>query len=274
MNDSRLKLPVTKSRLDVIKFIKFKACETIFDNIIREFRIVDSLVLRDHKSFLLIEKNKARWRMLSFNATEPPSSEVAPTPTEVAPKPRRRWLIVAAVVIVIVVVAAVFAYWWFSRPSPASQASWLFAGAYAEYSGKTTVPITQVTTMELNMTMRLRVVDYNSTHAKLLTYMKMESNMMQPFESEDTTWADLRATTASYEVEGYDLTQTREDDVYIEGLGTKHCMIYEYSSSGMTMTYYLDKEINWPVKMEFSMTQSSIHMDFDLTLKDTNIPGL
>jgi len=120
--------------------------------------------------------------------------------------------------------------------------------------------------------MRLEVVEYTSTRAKLLTRVRMESNMMQPFESEDTTWADLRGT--SYEVEGYDLTETREDDVYIEGLGTKHCMIFEYSGSGTTMEYYVDKEIGWPLKMEFSMTQSSIHMDFSLTLKDTNIPDL
>lgn len=211
--------------------------------------------------------------MLVFSATEPPSSEVTPTPPEVAPKPRRRWLIVAAVVIVIVVVAGVFAYWWFSRP-PASQAqaAWLFDGAYAEYFGETSVPITQDTTMELNMTMRLEVVEYTSTRAKLLTRVRMESNMMQPFESEDTTWTDLRGT--SYEVEGFNLTETREDDVYIEGLGTKHCMIFEYSGSGVTMEYYVDKEIGWPLKMEFSMTQSSIHMDFNLTLKDTNIPEL
>lgn len=207
--------------------------------------------------------------MLVFSATEPPSSEVAPKPpAEVAPKPRRRWLIVAAVVIVIVVVAAVFAYWWLSRPStPASAYSWLFDGAYAEYYGETTVSF-----VSMNMTMRLEVVEYNSTHAKLLTHMRMESNVMQPFESEDTTWADLRGT--SYEVEGYTLTDTREDDVTIAGLGTKHCMVYEYSGSGMTMTYYIDKDLGWPVKMEFSMTQSSIHMDFNLTLSETNIPDL
>jgi hypothetical protein len=170
------------------------------------------------------------------------------------------------VVIVIVVVAGVFAYWWFSRPPPFT-ASWLFEGAYAEYSGQTTVPF-----VSMNMTMRFEVVEYNSTHAKLLTHMKMESNVTAPIESEDTTWADLRTT--SYEVEGYDLTETREDDVYIEGFGTKHCMIYEYSGPNIMMTYYVDKEIGWPIKMEFTVTQGSMSMDFDLTLNETNIPEL
>lgn len=206
--------------------------------------------------------------MLSFRATEPPSSGVAPTPTEVAPKPKRRWLIVAAVVVVIVVVAGVFAYWWFSRPAPSSvAASWLFDGAYAEYYGEATMPY-----VSMNMTMRLEVVDYNSTHAELLTHMTMKNNVTAPMESEDTTWADLRST--SYEVEGYNLIETREADVNVEGLGTKHCMVYEYSGPNIMMTYYVDKEIGWPVKMEFTVTQGSLNMDFDLTLKKTNIPEL
>jgi len=205
--------------------------------------------------------------MLSFRATETPSSEAAPTPPEVVPKPRKRWLIVAVVVIVIVIVAGVFAYWWLSRPP--SRASWLFDGAYAEYAGQTTVSF-----VSLDLTMRLEVVDYNSTHAKLLTYMKMESSVMQPQEWQDTTWADLRTATATYEVEGYDLEDMHEDDVYIEGLGTKHCMIYEYSNSGLTMKFYIDKEIGWPLKMEYTAIQDSMSMDFDLTLKETNIPGL
>jgi len=204
--------------------------------------------------------------MLSFSATETPSSEVAPKPPEVVPKPRKRWLIVAMVVIVALIVTGVFAYWWFSRPP---EASWLFEGAYAEYAGQTTVSF-----VSLNMTMRLEVVEHNSTHAKLLTNMKMESNVMQPQEWQYTTWADLRTATATYEVEGYDLTETREDDVYIEGLGTKHCMIYEYSAPGLTMTFYVDKETKWPLKMQFTALEDSMSMDFDLTLKETNIPGL
>jgi len=203
--------------------------------------------------------------MLSFNATETPPSEVAPKPPEAVPKPRKRWLIVAVVVIVIVVVAGGFAYWWLSRPPP--QASWLFKGAYAEYAGQT-----KVLTVLVNSTMRLEVVEYNSTHAKLLMYMKMESSVMAPVEWQNTTWTDLR--TASYEVEGYDLAYMHEGDVYIEGLGTKHCMIFKYTSPDMTMMYYVDKETEWPLKIEFTVTEDSMSMDFDLTLKETNIPGL
>jgi len=205
--------------------------------------------------------------MLGFSAAETPSSEVAPAPPEVVPKPRRRWLIAAVVVIVIVVVAGVFAYWWLSRPPPSSQAAWLFDGAYATYSGQTTV-----LTVSVNLTMRLEVVDYNSTHAKLLTYMKMTSSVMAPVEWQNTTWTDLR--TASYEVEGYDLAYTHEGEVYIEGLGTKHCMISKYVSPDITMMYYVDKETEWPLKIEFTITEDSMSMDFDLTLKETNIPGL
>jgi hypothetical protein len=225
--------------------------------------------LTNHKSFLFVDQNNVRWRMLSFNATESPSSEPAPAPTPpVAPKPRKRWMIAAIIVIVIVVVAGVFAYWWLSRPSaPSETASWVFDGAYAEYFGETTVSL-----VTMNMTMRLEVVDYNSTHAELLMNMKMESNMMQPQEWQYTSWTDLKGT--SYEVEGYTLGQTHEDDVNIPGLGTRHCVVFEYSSSGMTMTYYVDKDTGWPLRMQYSVSEGMMDMDFDMTLTETNIPGL
>jgi len=187
-------------------------------------------------------------------------SETVSSDVTSKPKSRLVWISLVAVVLVLAVSAVVY-WWWFLRP----QTPWLFVGAFAKYQGETTV-----LTVTVNMTMRLEVLEYNNTHAKLLTYVRMEMGIGEPFEFQNTTWADLEEN--SFEVEGYDLMTSYEDHVYFEGLGTRLCTIFEYSSADMDMTYYVDSGTGFPLKMAFSL--SDLDMDFELTLKETNIPGL
>lgn len=189
-------------------------------------------------------------------------SDTPETPSEdiVEPKGRRTKIILAIVIVVVIIVAVFLVYWFFLRP----QTPWLFKGAYAEYTGETTISFISV-----NITMRLEVVDYNSSHAKLLQYVKMETGLTGTEEFQNTTWVDLKETT--YEPEGYEFLRSYEDYVYFEGLGTRYCKVYEYNSDGTTITYYIDKEIGWPLKLSMSMTGD---LSLDLTLVETNIPGL
>jgi hypothetical protein len=66
--------------------------------------------------------------------------------------------------------------------------------------------------------------------------------------------------------------------VNIDGLGTRTCMVYEYliSDEGLTMTVYVDKTIEWPLKMTLSMTNTELLSDLtvDINLVETNIPAL
>ena len=170
--------------------------------------------------------------------------------------------VIIAVAIIAVVAGALLVYWWYSR----SQTAWLFKGAYATYEGTTTVSFIPV-----NMTVREEVVDYNSTHAQVLVFMRMESSLTGPIEQQNTSWIDLRKN--EHEIEGATLTRTYEDHVYIEGLGTRLCTIYEYMDDNSTWTYYIDKAIGWPVKLKLVTTGLGA-FSLDLILKETNIPGL
>ncbi|MGB9693883.1 MAG: hypothetical protein ACPLYF_03475 [Fervidobacterium sp.] len=178
---------------------------------------------------------------------------------------RRIFAVVAGVIVVLVVAFAV--YWFFFQPQGIP---WLFRGAYAKYHGETTVLFVTV-----KLDLRLEVVDYNATHAKMLMYVKMET----PFGSQEfqnVTWSDL--TKKSYEVEGYDLKRTYEQETYVEGIGTRTCVIYEYESKtspGTLMIMYVDKNVGWPIKMRFTSeaTQNMPSMSLDLNLTESNIPG-
>ena len=192
--------------------------------------------------------------------------ETAPVEEIQVEKPKSNiWKIVVPVVIVVIVLGAVLAYWWFSRPP---QTPWLFKGAYAEYRGETTV-----LSYSVNMTWHFEVVDYNSTHAKLLTYMKWDMDG-ESYTEQETMWSDLRENT--YYVEGAVLKTSYEDYVYLEGLGTRYCKVLEYSivDADMTITFYLDMDTEWPLKMSFGMTELDVDFNVDLTLVETNIPGL
>ena len=202
--------------------------------------------------------------MIKLGETE----ETAPVEEVQVEKPKRNILkIVVPVVIVVIVLGAVLAYWWFSRPQTL-QTPWLFKGAYAEYEGETTVLF-----YSMNMTLRLEVVDYNSTHAKLLYYTDMEMDG-ESYTEQETMWGDLRENT--YEIEGAVLKTSYEDYVYLEGLGTRYCKVLEYSivDADTTMTFYLDMDTEWPLKMSFGMTELDVDFNVDLTLVETNIPGL
>jgi hypothetical protein len=106
-------------------------------------------------------------------------ASTAPSP-ETKAKPKSRMKIAAiSVIIIVIVIGAFLAYWLFLRPRTTS---WLFKGAYATYKGTTTL----LSYMTMNITIRQEVVDYNSTHAKLLTFTKMETSFAGATEYQNT----------------------------------------------------------------------------------------
>jgi len=207
--------------------------------------------------------------VLSSGAAETPPLEAAPL--EVVPKPKRSWLKFALVVIVVVVVVgAVFAYWWFSR-SPSIP--WLFKGAYGNYEGSTTV-----NSVTIDVTLRFEVVDFNATHGKLLTYMKMTyppELHLDPYEYQNTTWSEIHGK--SYETPSATLLSEHEDHIYFEGYGTRFCTVVKYAcqetEASFNITMYVDKETGWPLRIQYEYTQPIV-WSFDLKLVETNIPGL
>jgi hypothetical protein len=181
-------------------------------------------------------------------------------PSEAAPKPKRRLLKITLATVIIVIVIGAFTLWWFYRPQETPSVP---QGAYARYSGTTTIP-----PLSINMTIRLEEAEHNSTYAKLLTYVKIEISQTEPQELQNITWVDLR--TKTYEFQGSAPTETHEDYVDFQGLGTRQCIIQTYSEGDTSWTLYVDKNIGWPLKMEFSESG----MSFELTLVETNISGL
>jgi len=131
--------------------------------------------------------------------------------------------------------------------------------------------------------MRIEIADLNSTHLKTLFQMKMTSESLGTlFDDQETNWVNIEETTSlgMDEIEGYTIDRAYEDHVYIEGVGTKYCKIYEFSSSDTedtkmtTMTLYVDPDIVWPIKFSFHMNIEDEEIIFNINLTETNIPAL
>jgi hypothetical protein len=202
---------------------------------------------------------------------------------EAKPEPKKRSmkLVIIAVVAIVIVIAGVFAYTLLVNPANGvggeTQADWLFKGAYANYEGEATY-----LTETMRFTMRMEITDLNSTHVETLVYMKISSESLGTlFDQQETSWVERKEMTSFSmgDMEGYKLDRTYEDNVYIEGFGTKHCNIYEYSSvdagtGDMTLTAYMDHDLGWPLKLVFHMNVADEEINFNINLKDTNIPAL
>jgi hypothetical protein len=199
--------------------------------------------------------------MLETTGTVVPSGNVA--------KPTRNLKLIAIVAAVIGVVAVSALALALLSSNPQGNSDWLFKGAYAKYSGTAKVMF-----VDVSFSIRQEVVDWNSTHAQLLAQVSMSSIVSEPIESEETMWVDLSKN--QYMIENANLVNSYEaNNLYVEGVGTRNCVVYEYATDGPTMTIYVDKATGWMLKMKISMTgEDSVSLELDINLVETNIPGL
>ncbi|MCW3997465.1 MAG: hypothetical protein NWF10_02730 [Candidatus Bathyarchaeota archaeon] len=154
------------------------------------------------------------------------------------------------------------------NPSNEDKNSWLFIGAYAKYKGTTSL-----LSMNFNVEMRQEVIDFNTTHAELLTYLSLNSDFGESEETNTTVWIDLEEN--HYEIDESTLTNKYETTETFEKFGIRECIIYEYSTDGPTIFVYIDKQIGWPLKMNIEFTgEDDVNLSLDIELTETNIPEL
>ena len=217
-------------------------------------------------------------------------SERIASSTSVAPsKSRFKLIAIVAIVAVAVVVGAFLVSAFISAP-PQGQDAWLFKGAYATYEGSASISAEDLgsmidMSMSIDFTVRQEIVDFNDTHALVSTSFQMSSSFGEfggeTVEDEESAWVPLSemGLMTAFEDEDIDLTNSYESTVNIDGIGTRTCMVYEYaiSDEGLTMKVYVDKAIEWPLKMTVSMTNTELPggtLEVDINLVETNIPAL
>jgi hypothetical protein len=202
------------------------------------------------------------------------------------PKSRVKLIAVVAIVAIAIVAGALLVSAFISAP-PKGQDAWLFKGAYATYKGSASISAADLGSMldmsvSIDFTVRQEIVDFNDTHVLISTSFQMSSSLGEfggaTEENETRTWVPLSEMGLMTAFEDVDLTNSYESTVNIDGIGTRTCMVYEYAISDeeLTMIVYVDKAIEWPLKMTISMTNTELPNDLtvDIKIVETNIPAL
>jgi hypothetical protein len=202
------------------------------------------------------------------------------------PKSHVKLIAVIAVVAVAVVVGALLVSAFISSPPPQGQDAWLFKGAYAVYEGSASISAEDLgsfldMSMSIDFSVRQEIVDFNDTHVLISTAFQMSSSFGEQENNEESAWVPLSEMgfmSAFNNEEDVNLTNSYETTVNINGIGTRTCMVYEYaiSDEGLTLTVYVDKAIDWPLKMTMNMTNTELPdgLQIDINLTETNIPAL
>lgn len=193
----------------------------------------------------------------------------------------KKIIIIIIAIVAVAVVASVAAVLTAGNQSPINQTnnqtnitndqsspqSWIQKGTYATYAGQA-----EIMSMSITFSARMEIIDVNQTHMQLAT----DYNMSTPFgatENTTTTWVSRE--DMNFQPADLPLNSTHTEQITIAGLGTRTCTVYEYSSEGISAAYYVDKSIQWPIKMVMtSPTVEGQSYNMDINLVDTNIPGL
>lgn len=80
----------------------------------------------------------------------------------------------------------------------------------------------------------------------------------------------------TFQPDGMTLNSTYDTQVTLATLGTRSCTVYEYNNEGISVAYYVDNNVQWPVKIVMTSPASVDGQSYnmDINLVDTNIPGL
>jgi hypothetical protein len=146
--------------------------------------------------------------------------------------------------------------------------SWMKVGAYATYDGHVSIM-----GIDVSFNARMEIINLNQTHIQVST----DYNMSTPYgatENKSSTWVSRQDMT--FQPPETTLNSTYTTEITLAKIGTRSCTVYEYSSEGLSATYYVDNAVHWPVKMVMTSPTSVDGQSYnmDINLVDSNIPGL
>jgi len=178
-----------------------------------------------------------------------------------------------ALVLALLILVAAFAGVYYLNLFGSSKQPWLFKGAYGIYSGQTTF-----LAQTINFTIRLQIVDFNSTQVEMLTYYSLKTPSSTD-TNQTTSWNKLSSNLDYSGPLGLTLSRAY-NTTRLVGLNTIDCTAYEYSGTtqgvNSDLTAFVSRSVGFPVEFTLSVTaaQSSTNLTLDLALVHTNIPGL
>jgi len=170
----------------------------------------------------------------------------------------------------VIAVAAVAGVYFLGGFDSSKKQPWLFDGAYGTYSGETTYA-----TVTFNFTIRVQVIDFNSSAVDTLSYYTLKYGTHDD-TNQSTQWHQLNSSGGIdfTQPSGYTLSRTYSTTRYVSG-NTYDCTAYEYTKGRTTLTAYVSNSVDFPVEFAYTSTPATgTTLSLDLPLVQTNISGL
>jgi hypothetical protein len=146
-------------------------------------------------------------------------------------------------------------------------ASWMFKGAFATYEG-------QIDSLSIPYSVNetIQVTDLNATHVQIQTNSSIATSFAPKLSDQTTLW--VNKTSISFQPKGMTLVGTYNTKITVRSTGSRDCIAYDYTSQAINATYYIDKVLQWPVRIVFTTIFENQTYHIEFSLKDTNIKQL
>jgi len=236
---------------------------------IREYRSIteDYSIAEVHNRLRVEQRVRAKvLRPMSSGSSQEGEGAVYTPP----PVPSQRSRSLAIVIVVVIAVAAVAGVYYLAGFDSSKKQPWLFDGAYGTYSGQTSY-----LTATVNFTIRVQVINFNSTAVETLSYYVLRYGTHSD-TNQSTQWHQLNSSGGIdfTQPSGYTLSRTYSTTRYVSG-NTYDCAAYEYTKGRTTLTAYVSNSVDFPVEFTYTSTPTTgTSLSLDLPLVQTNISGL
>ncbi len=180
----------------------------------------------------------------------------------------KRWIVVGFVIIITIsLLVLVLGYIAIDRTQKSTSESWMFKGAYGIYEGQIDSLSIACRTNET-----IQVTDLNATHVQIQTNSSIATTFAPTLSDQTTLW--VNKTNINFQPKGETLTGAYNTKITVRNIGSRDCIAYDYTNQAINATYYIDKVLQWPVRIVYTTIFENQTYIMEFNLKDTNIDGL
>ena len=180
----------------------------------------------------------------------------------------KNWIVIGvSIVLAISSLVLIIGYQPMDSTQQSMAESWMFKGAYATYQGQIdslSIPVS------INET--IQVTDLNATHVQIQTNSSIATFFAPKLSDQTTLW--VNKTSINFQPKGMTLAGTYNTKITVRNTGSRDCIAYEYTTQAINATYYLDKVLQWPLRIVFTIVFENQTYPIEFNLKDTNIKQL
>ncbi len=183
----------------------------------------------------------------------------------------KKWIVIGFVTIITIsLLVLVIGYITIDNTPKSTSESWMFEGAYGIYEG-------QIDSLSIacKINETIQVTDLNATHVQIQTSSSIATTFAQTLSDQTTLWVNkTNKTNINFQPKDETLTETYNTKITVRNIGSRDCIAYDYTNQAINATYYIDKVLQWPVRIVYTTIFENQTYIMEFNLKDTNINGL